>query len=85
MEVHSAQHVPRKSASTVRSPIHIPPNAAAAGMYLCVFVFVCGVCVWWGGGGRLWGRKEGGGERESEEKRERERFEREGRQRESEK
>ena len=25
---------PRKSASTVSRPMHIPPNAAAAGMYL---------------------------------------------------
>ena len=26
--------LPRKSASTVSRPMHIPPNAAAAGMYL---------------------------------------------------
>lgn len=31
---YAGAYVPKKSASTVRRPMHMPPNAAAAGMYL---------------------------------------------------
>ena len=34
MSMNMGVYVPKKSASTVKRPIHIPPKAAAAGIYL---------------------------------------------------